>query len=261
MSETTFSPGLLGWLLIALRGALFLILSLAGLILLVIARGLEWALLKGRPLVTPAIAQGMSRTTLWLFGFRLSVSGRPDPAASALVANHISWVDILAINAADRVSFVAKGDVAGWPVISWLARAVGTVFVGRVRAHVTRHVARVAEGIGAGRKIAFFPEPAVGTGAEVLPFRSSLFDAIIKAGGTRVQPVTVRYLGGADGDGAFYSWGLKQPFRPHVLKVLAKWRQGPVSLTFHPSLPVSAETDRKQLARACELVVRDGLSG
>ena len=259
MTDTIGDLSLRGKLLVVLRATIFAILSLGGLVLLLVARLVELALLRRRPLLTSRIGQALARMTLTLFGFRLQVTGTPDPAASALVANHVSWVDVLAINAADRVSFVAKGDVAGWPLIGWLARALGTVFVGRVRSHVTRHVARVAQGIATGRKIAFFPEPAVGTGVEVLPFRSSLFDAVIRAGGARVQPVTLRYPGSGGTDGAFYSWGLKQKFAPHLIRVLSRYRQGPVTLIFHESVVLDDRSDRKSLARACETAVRRGL--
>ena len=254
-------PGALGWLLIALRGTAFIIITMLGLGLHLLVRGLEMLVPGKRPLLTPFIAQGVCWLTFAAIGFHWRVVGRPDRQASALVANHVSWIDVLAINSNDRVCFVAKGEVAGWALIGWLARATGTVFVSRNRTRVFAHMKRVAQRIAQGRKIAFFPEPALSDGARVLPFRTSLFGAVVQAGGVSVQPVTLVYHAPA-GEGAdYYSWGGKLPFLPNLLKVLATPKQGRIDVVFHDSLPVTADVERKVLAHACEERVRSGLQG
>jgi len=245
--------------LIFLRGGLFIVITTVGLIVHVAVRGLEMLVLRRRPLVTPFIAQAVCWLTLAAIGFRWQVTGQVDHRSSALVANHVSWIDVLAINANARVCFVAKGEVAGWPLIGWLARATGTVFVSRNRTRVFAHMRRVSQRIAQGRRIAFFPEPALSDGAQVLPFRTSLFGAIVQAGGQSVQPVTLIYHGPVGKDASYYGWSGKLPFLPNLLKVLATPRQGRIEVRFHDSVVVSPGMDRKVLAHGCEDVVRAGL--
>jgi 1-acyl-sn-glycerol-3-phosphate acyltransferase len=115
-----------------------------------------------------------------------------------LVGNHISFIDIFVINALLPSTFVAKSEVAQWPLIGWLARQAGTVFIergSRKAAHLThQHMLRA---LGAGRRLAIFPEGTTTAGHGLLPFHAALFQSAIDAA-VPVHAVALSYHG-ADG--------------------------------------------------------------
>ena len=106
-----------GWALAVLRAAVILALIALGLALLLTLRLAERPLCGLRRPVTPFITQAVCRATLAVMGLRLVIRGQPMTERGALVANHASWLDIFALNAAQRVYFVSKADVANWPGI------------------------------------------------------------------------------------------------------------------------------------------------
>jgi 1-acyl-sn-glycerol-3-phosphate acyltransferase len=145
--------------------------------------------------------QWWSRGLLRAAGLELHLRGRPRPGAVLLVANHVSWLDIAAIHAvAPQARFVSKAEVQAWPVLGWLSRGAGTLFIERARKRdAVRVVHHVAEALAGGATVAVFPEGTTGPGAQPLPFHANLLQAAI-ATGTPVQPVVLRY---ADADRAF----------------------------------------------------------
>ena len=173
-----------------------------------------------------------------------------------LVANHSSWLDIFALNAAARVFFVATAEVACWPGIGWLARATGTVFVRRVRGDAARQRTELAARLAAGHALLFFPEGTSTDGRRVLPFKPTLFAAIHEKGAGKVQPVTVVYTAPPGEDAAYYGWWGDMEFGTHLLALLAGPRGGTVEMTFHAPLDVADYPNRKVLAKAAEHAVR-----
>jgi 1-acyl-sn-glycerol-3-phosphate acyltransferase len=128
---------------------------------------------------------------LLLRGLRIRVATwrAIDPGA-LVVANHISWTDILVLGSLRPMAFVAKSEVRGWPLLGILARLHGTLFIRRGdRGGVAGQVDRITAALERG-PVVLFPEGTTGNGADVLPFRSTLFAA---AAGRWVQPVTLRY--------------------------------------------------------------------
>jgi 1-acyl-sn-glycerol-3-phosphate acyltransferase len=128
-------------------------------------------------------------------GLKLEVSGTaPRPGATLLVANHVSWLDIAAIHAAaPHARFVSKADVLAWPLLGWLIRNAGTLFIERERKRdALRVVHTMAEALQRGETVAIFPEGTTGAGPELLPFHANLLHAAVTTQ-TPVQPVALRF--------------------------------------------------------------------
>jgi 1-acyl-sn-glycerol-3-phosphate acyltransferase len=133
-----------------------------------------------------------SRQLLDVLGVRFQASGTP-PRHGLLVANHISWLDIYAINAAAPTTFLSKDDVLHWPVIGWLAKRVGTLFIERgSRTAALRAKERLVAELRAGCLVGVFPEGTTGFGDHVMPFHAALFQSAID-GGVAIMPTLVRY--------------------------------------------------------------------
>ena len=130
---------------------------------------------------------------LRLLGVRLEARGTPRPGAKLIVANHVSWLDIMAIDAVVPVRFVSKAEVKHWPLFGRLAVAVGTLFIERERTRdALRVVHQMAAALQAGDTLAVFPEGTTSDGRGLLPFHANLLQAAI-ATATPVQPVALRF--------------------------------------------------------------------
>jgi 1-acyl-sn-glycerol-3-phosphate acyltransferase len=248
-----------GWLRAVLRGAVLALIVYGGLVLLLVVRLLEWPVSGPARPVSPRITQGVCRLALVVLRLPLAVRGRPMAAPGAIVANHSSWLDILVLNAVQRVTFVAKSEVAGWAGIGWLARATGTLFIARKGTEAKRQQDQFEARLTGGQRLLFFPEGTSTDALRVLPFKSTLFAAFFAPALVRqmhIQPVTVVYRAPPGEDPRFYGWWGEMDFAPHLIQVLAAPRQGRVEVTFHPEAAVAAFADRKALAQACERMIR-----
>ena len=129
-----------------------------------------------------------------MLGMSLEVQGRFRPGAKLLVANHVSWLDIMAVHAAcPEARFVSKAEVRRWPLVARLVDSARTLYLERDRARdALRVVHQAAEALRAGDTVAVFPEGTVGDGHALLPFHANLLQAAI-ATATPVQPVALRY--------------------------------------------------------------------
>lgn len=251
-----------GWGLVVLRGLPAAGLVLLTMLILAVLRLLDRPLAGRTRALAAAVVQIACRIALGLLGIRLQVRGTPLEGPGAIVANHSSWIDILALNARQRVSFVAKQEVAGWPGIGRLVRLAGTLFIARDRRAAAEQVALFRERLGQGQRLVFFPEGTSTDGQRVLPFKPTLFaaffdDALREA--MQIQPVTVRYHAPAGADPRLYGWWGGMSFDSHLLAVLAQRPQGRITLQYHAAIPVRTASDRKALARMLEVQVRAGL--
>jgi 1-acyl-sn-glycerol-3-phosphate acyltransferase len=176
-------------------------------------------------------------------------------APRVFVANHVSWTDVVALASVTPMTFLAKSEVARWPVLGWLARLQGTVFVARgARADVPRVNAALRGALAAGDDLVIFPEGASSDGAAVLPFRPSHFEPLRDMPATLV-PVTIHYRDAAGS--VDVGWYGDMTFLPHLWALMK--RGGAVCrLSFAP--PIACEgADRKTLAAEAERRVRAGL--
>jgi 1-acyl-sn-glycerol-3-phosphate acyltransferase len=241
------------------RGAVLAALVFGGLILLLAVRLVERPLYGLHRPMTPWITQFVCRTAFRVLGMRFSVTGTPMAQRGGIVVNHSSWLDIFALNAAKRVYFVSKSEVARWPGIGWLARATGTVFIQRTPALARAQTDLFEARLLAGHKLLFFPEGTSTDGMRILPFKTTLFEAFfaqnIKSE-IAIQPVAVIYRAPAGLDPRFYGWWGDMAFGPHLLATLAPAHQGSVHVVYCTPLQVRDYADRKALAAACEAAVR-----
>lgn len=255
-------PGMMGWLRLVLRVIPLVILNFGGLIVLFLLRLVERPVYGVHRPLTSRLVQGVCILSLHLVGLRLRVHGRPMREGGAVVANHSSWLDIFVLNAAKRIYFVSKDEVAGWPGIGWLARATGTVFIRRDRREAKAQTAVFRERMGAGHKLLFFPEGTSTDGMRVLRFKSTLFDAFfaedLKAH-LHVQPVSVIYHAPPGAEPRFYGWFGGMGFGEHVIRVLSHGRRGQVEVHWHPPIAAAELANRKAMAAAAEAAVRGGM--
>ena len=155
-----------------------------------------------------ATVQAWAGRMLEILGIPLEVEGEPPLHGPVLlVANHISWLDILVMHAARHCRFVSKADVRHWPLIGTLATGGGTLYIEREkRRDAMRVVHHMRESLAAGEIVAVFPEGTTGDGSVLLPFHGNLVQAAISADAP-VQPVGLRFVDrgtGADSQGPLY---------------------------------------------------------
>lgn len=134
-----------------------------------------------------------SRELLDYFGFILKIDGVLPAVPGLIAANHVSWIDIFAVNALTPVSFVSKDDVVHWPIIGTLARHNETIFLQRgSRGHAHTIGKDMAKRLEQGSWLAVFPEGTTTDGTHLHPFHGALLQPAIDAG-VPVTPVALRY--------------------------------------------------------------------
>ena len=138
--------------------------------------------------------QRWSCTVLRSLGVSVQVQGRLDAGAQMLVANHVSWLDVIVLQAlVPQVRFVSKAEVEHWPLIGRLVVGAGTFFVERGRPRQTGHsVGALSAALAAGGTVVVFPEGTTTDGHAVLPFHASLLQAALLAA-VPARPVALRY--------------------------------------------------------------------
>ncbi len=204
-----------------------------------------------------------------LIGLRIHVVGSKINKHPLLVtANHSSWLDIPVISAMTPAVFVAKQEIASWPLFGLLAKLQRSVFVDRTRRHKTADVnAEIAQRLAEGDPVILFGEGTASDGNRILPFRSALIgaarDALANAehtGQVFIQPLSLAYtrLQGVPMGRQFRpvtAWHGGVRLGPHFIEVL---RQGGIDVTASWGEPIAydGEIDRKAVAKELETSVR-----
>ncbi|MFL6693939.1 MAG: lysophospholipid acyltransferase family protein [Ramlibacter sp.] len=147
-----------------------------------------------------ARVQSWARGTLDVLGIRLRVRGQPPlHGPMLLVANHVSWLDILVMLAACHCRFVSKAEVRHWPLIGPLATGAGTLYIERrSRRDALRVVHEMAARLRAGDVLAVFPEGTTSDGIDLLPFHGNLIQAALAAD-VPALPVALQFVDSASG--------------------------------------------------------------
>lgn len=228
----------------------------------------QWLALKADSRLARTIPVLFHRYVNRVMGIRRRVIGAPvSDRPLLLAANHVSWLDITVLSAIGPVSFVAKSEVADWPLFGLFARLQRSVFVERTKRSATGHTAREMAGrMKAGDALVLFPEGTSSDGNRVYPFRSALLGAARETlahedGCAYVQPVAIAYTAIHGVPVGRYArarlaWYGDMNLAPHLLDVLA---MGAIDVTvvFGEAVVFRAGEDRKRLARDIEQSVRD----
>jgi 1-acyl-sn-glycerol-3-phosphate acyltransferase len=222
-----------------LVGAATAVLRVAGLV------GVLLSSLILVPLLRRGAARNVARGILAVLGVELVWRGPAPRPGSLLVANHVSWLDVVALLAVAPVRLVAKHDVRAWPAVGALAALTGSIFVDRSRPKaLPATVAEVSAALRAGRSVAAFPEGTTFCGAERGRFRPAVFQAAVDAGAP-VVPISIRYGSPAAafvGDDTLWS----------SVRRVAALRGLTVTLVGSPALRPEPGADRRSLARAAQ---------
>ncbi len=204
-----------------------------------------------------------------LIGVRIREIGYRSTTSPALIlSNHVSWLDICVISALTPVVFVAKNEVAGWPVLGWLAKLQRTIFINRQARHKTGEAtAEIAGRLLGGDAVVLFAEGTSSDGTRVLPFRSALVGAVHRALGdsthpthVAVQPMSLAYVGfGGVPMGRSLrervAWYGDAELLPHLLAVLSSGAVD-VTVSWGEATAYDIGADRKAIAREAEKSVR-----
>jgi lyso-ornithine lipid O-acyltransferase len=203
-----------------------------------------------------------------ILGFRVASSGTPTLARPVLfVANHVSYTDITVLGSLIRGSFIAKAEVAHWPLFGWLARLQRTVFVDRRVRSTTSQRDAMTQRLAGGDALILFPEGTSGDGSRVLPFKSALFSAAAtkpETGPIAVQPVSIAYTR-LDGIplGRFYrpffAWYGAVELAPHLWRMIGLGTVE-VAVEFHPPTFLADCGSRKALAQYCHGRIAGGVA-
>jgi lyso-ornithine lipid O-acyltransferase len=200
-----------------------------------------------------------------ILGFKTVVTGKlPEGGQCLIVSNHVSWIDIVVLSAVSPLSFVAKREVATWPLFGWMAKLQRTVFIDRERRHSTKHSRTALEvRLAAGERMVLFPEGTSHNGETVLPFKSSFF-AAATAPEIAIVPVTLVYkqnygLPLTRRTRGTFAWYADMDLLPHLWEALCA---GPltVEIIIHPALDVEIGRDRKRATKVAERTIRRSLA-
>jgi 1-acyl-sn-glycerol-3-phosphate acyltransferase len=249
-------------------------LVLKGLVLLAylaVALPLQLVAVRARWRVAGWIPVIFHRLVLWLLDVRVKRLGAPPDAEPSLVlANHASWLDIVVIGSLRPLAFVAKSEIAGWPVIGLFANLQRSVYIERARRSHTAEVNEtVARRLAGGEMVVLFPEGTTSDGNRLLPFRSSLVGAAgavlteTDLGAVRLQPLSVAFtrrngLPVTRRERPAIAWYGTMELAPHLAAFL---RDGPldVEVTWGEPIRFDAGLDRKRATALAEAAVREGV--
>ena len=208
--------------------------------------------------------QKWSKRLLSIFGIELRIKN-PEilPATPYLLAsNHISWMDIHAINAFKPIRFVAKSDVEGWPIFGWMAKQLGTVFIKRDSARHGKHIASEVSRVLENQSVCIFPEGTSTIGEGVLPFKPNLFESAVIAQ-VPVYSLAITYRSLVSGEKSEIAAFVGDMGLLESMAKILRNRKLVVELVFLPPSGSSPEAskDRKWLALHSQEAISNQLKG
>lgn len=196
-----------------------------------------------------------------IFRIKVSITGTPAHGKQLIyMSNHVSYLDIPVIGSVLPASFVAKKDVASWPVFGFLSRLQQTAFISRSREDAKKEKNALDNMIKAQKSLIIFPEGTSTDGKEVLPFKSSLFAIALPPDSQPIdiQPITLKITSVNDLEPNnqdirdLYAWhnNMDTPLDEHLWR-FAKSKGAHIRLHFHEVIESKHFSNRKTLAHEC----------
>lgn len=196
-------------------------------------------------------SKGMAR----ILNMNITVEGIPPEPPFFLVSNHVSYIDIVVLNSVLKTTFIAKSDVKKWPVVGFMARTMGVIFIDRGRKRdVTRVNKIVSEQLNERQGVILFPEGYTSPGADVLPFRPSLLEHPASEN-IDVSYAALHYTTGPADEPGFKSvcWWDDDPFYKHFFRMAANTK---INATVRFGEKIVKNTNRKHLANELHAEVK-----
>lgn len=203
------------------------------------------------------LVRASCRVVLRTVGVRTGVRAAGPVPAGLLIANHFGWIDIVSLLAHVDCAFIAKREVAGWPIIGWAARRVGVIFIDRTRKRdLLRAIPAVTAALRAGRRVLLFPEGTTGDGTALLPFKSALVEAAVQA---RVPVVPIAVTGRTRStDAGALCWIGEETLLANVPRVVAL---RDARVTIHVGTPLAVGPCRKLLTHRARQAIASMTGG
>lgn len=201
-----------------------------------------------------AVSRVWYRCLLFALGIRCRYEGVQINDTCLIVSNHISWADILVIGSRYPFTFLAMQEVADWPIVGWLARKAGTLFISRGQG-ADEATALIADTLKAEQSVIVFPEGRTSTGVEVGKFHSRLLTAAVQVG-VPVYPVAVFYTDRGSSPNA----GSRVTFADEAGFAAGLWRTvcgRPIDATLRVFAAGEVGQDRHKLSKSAHIAISD----
>lgn len=200
-----------------------------------------------------ATVRNWHRRALALIGVEVRIHGAPATGPTLFVSNHVSWLDIGTLSTIVDAGFIGKHELARWPVLGFLIRRGGTIFIERGgRGAAANAAVEMTRRLERGERVAVFPEGTTTDGSHVRRFHPRLFEPAQRTG-VPIQPVALIY---DSPDAAFVD---DKPFLRHLWRILAQPRIGVDVWLLPPIEP--AGRDRRALAREAQAAIDAAVRG
>ena len=180
----------MAWLRVIWRTSRLLLHIILGMILVPLVSRRDPA--TGAKRTNPYVTSWWHGRVAGILKLEITTSGYPPQPPALIVANHVSWLDIIVLGHLLPTSFLSKDEVRRWPVIGWFASRAGTLFIRRGGGQASAISSTIGERLAQNGLLTLFPEGTTTDGREVRPFFSRLFAAAIETG-TPIAPVAIRY--------------------------------------------------------------------
>ena len=215
------------------------------------------ALHDGTPKAHAAV-RWWSRGLLRVFGMKVARVGTPLAGGTLFVANHISWIDIVALHSQHMMGFIAKAEIRDWPVVGWVTTHAETIFLQRGNSDSLSGVmGQMAGRLRAGRAVAAFPEGGTRDGRALGPFHARIFTAAVEADAS-VQPVALCY-GDACEAQAIVAFAPRETFMGNFFRLLGEPAR-PVRVHFLEPILHAEHAGRRAIAQTARARVETAMA-
>ena len=199
---------------------------------------------------------------LMIFGITLKICGQANKKGTLFISNHTSYLDIIILGSELDGKFVAKSEIANWPIINVIVKLGKTIFINRKEILKSKNQVNIlSSNLRDGFNVILFPEGTSNNGTQILPFKSSLF-GIVEISENKffeLQPISITYTG-FDGLPTnrifkqFYAWYGSVDLAPHAWKLLGLGTCE-ITINFHKALQFSRFKSRKSASKYCHDII------